>query len=446
MLESIEFRRPGLTDYQTAAMYSPARYSVIEATTKAGKTVACIVWLNEMAWLGNSGDNYWWVAPIYQQAKIAYRRMKDGLTKESFTCNETELFITLANGARIWFKGADNPDSLYGENVKAAVIDEASRVKEDAWHAVRSTLTQTRGKIRIIGNVKGRRNWAYKLARRAEHGEPDMCYHKITAHDAVKAGILHAEEIADAERMLPADVFRQLYLAEPSDDEGNPFGISAIQRCVERCATLTPSVAVAYGWDLAKSVDWTVGIGLDAAGCVSTFDRFQLPWEATIPRIKAVTIARRALVDSTGVGDPVLESLQKNNFGKFEGYKFSAPAKQMLMEGLAVAIQTGKVAFPAGVIADELEAFEYVYTRTGVHYSAPDGMTDDCVCALALAVQCYNGITLNAGVDIRHSDGRGDSEELDDYTVTPQGIRNDRVARFLAGRRTVIEKRKAVAV
>jgi phage terminase large subunit len=51
-----------------------------------------------------------------------------------------------------------------------------------------------------------------------------------------------------------------------------------------------------------------------------------------------------------------------------------------------------------------------------------------------------------AAVDIRHSDGRGDSEELDDYTITPQGIRNERVARFLAGRRPVIEKRKAVAV
>ena len=35
----------------------------------------------------------------------------------------------------------------------------------------------------------------------------------------------------------------------------------------------------------------------------------------------------------------------------------------------------------------ELEAFEYEYTRTGVRYTAPPGMHDDCVCALALAVR-----------------------------------------------------------
>ena len=59
------------------------------------------------------------------------------------------------------------------------------------------------------------------------------------------------------------------------------------------------------------------------------------------------------------------------------------------MEGLAVAIQRGEVAFPDGVIVSELESFEHYYKRTGVQYSAPDGMFDDCVCALALAVNCH---------------------------------------------------------
>jgi hypothetical protein len=37
------------------------------------------------------------------------------------------------------------------------------------------------------------------------------------------------------------------------------------------------------------------------------------------------------------------------------------------------------------VIVAELKAFEYVYKRLGVSYSAPEGMHDDCVCSLALA-------------------------------------------------------------
>jgi hypothetical protein len=34
---------------------------------------------------------------------------------------------------------------------------------------------------------------------------------------------------------------------------------------------------------------------------------------------------------------------------------------------------------------DEMESFEFEYTRTGVKYNAPDGMHDDTVNALALA-------------------------------------------------------------
>ena len=189
------YTRPWITDYQKAAIFSPERYAVIEATTKAGKTVGCIVWLTEQAMAGKPGQNFWWVAPIFPQGKIAFRRLKRMLPREVYTANETELTLTLANGAVIWFKGADKPDSLYGEDVFAAVIDEASRCKEDAWHAVRSTLTATKGPIRIIGNVKGRKNWAYNMARQAEAGAEGMSYAKITAHDAVAAGILDAAEI-----------------------------------------------------------------------------------------------------------------------------------------------------------------------------------------------------------------------------------------------------------
>jgi hypothetical protein len=56
------------------------------------------------------------------------------------------------------------------------------------------------------------------------------------------------------------------------------------------------------------------------------------------------------------------------------------------MARLAVAIQRREVRFPEGVIRDELEVFEYAYTRTRVRYTAPAGLHDDCVCALALAV------------------------------------------------------------
>jgi hypothetical protein len=379
----VPYERPALYAKQTDFLFTPARYSLTEASTKSGKTVGCIAWLAEQAAVnGGEGKNYWWVAPIFPVAKIAFRRMQRAIPRGLFTTNETELTVTLANGSVIWFKGADKPDSLYGEDVYAAVIDEASRMKDEAWHAVRSTLTATRGPVRIIGNVKGRRNWFYTLARKAQAGAPDMAYFKLTAYDAVEGGVLALAEVEDAKAVLPEQVFRELYLAEPSDDGGNPFGQDAIRACIAPQSDAQPA---AWGWDLAKSQDYTVGIALDKRGAVCRFHRWQKPWEDTIREIRLLTGTVPALVDSTGVGDPVLESLQKDR-PNFEGYKFTQPSKQQLMEGLAVAIQARHITYPEGAIVNELEAFEYEYTRTGVRYSAPEGLHDDCVMALALAV------------------------------------------------------------
>jgi hypothetical protein len=149
-----------------------------------------------------------------------------------------------------------------------------------------------------------------------------------------------------------------------------------------------------FGLDLAKSGDWCVLIGLDSQGHTVRFDRWKGPWEATIQRVLAQVGKAPVLVDSTGVGDPVLEALQKQGASKgarFIGYTFSSSSKQKLMEGLAVAIQQKRVGYPDGPIVAELEAFEYEYHRTGVYYSAPEGLHDDCVCSLALAVQQLYG-------------------------------------------------------
>lgn len=388
---TVVLRPPPVTTYQREAIFCPERSAVIEATTKAGKTMGCLIWIIEGACNdGVEGSEFWWVAPIYEQTKIAYRRMKRllrGTDQEGvyWKANDSDLSITLQNGRVMRFKSADKPDGLYGEDVYRAVIDEASRCKEEAWHAVRSTLTATNGAVRIIGNVKGRKNWAYALARKVESGAlPGWRYAKITARDAVAAGIISAEQVASAKRELPEHVFRELYEAEPSEDGANPFGLQHIAACVKPMSALPP---VAYGADLAKSIDFTVVVGLDGAGVVCGFDRWQhVPWSETERRLLARIGNTPAMVDSTGVGDPVVEGMQRSA-GAIEGFKFTSTSKQQLMEGLVMAIQQGEVGFPDGPIRHELEAFEYEHTRTGVRYSAPEGQHDDCVCALALAVE-----------------------------------------------------------
>lgn len=382
----VEYRRPHLYPKQHAAIFNDARYSVIEASTKSGKTHGCIVWLHEQAAIhGGPRHNYWWVAPIHAQTKMAYDRLIDALPANTFATNRTELSVSLGNGSKIWFKSGHESDSLYGEDVYAAVVDEATRVKEDSWIALRSTLTATRGKVRIIGNVKGRKNWAYRLARRAEQGAKGLHYARLTAYDAADGGLFERDEIDDARSMMPEQAFNELYLAIPGDDGGNPFGRAAIEDCTATWEELheLAGPSKVWGWDLAKKHDFTVGIALDDHGNTVQLQRFQKQWADTITEIVRTSGLLPALVDATGVGDPIVEELQRH--GNYEGFMFSRTSRQQLLEGLAVKISKRAVRFPQ-IVADELENFEYVYIPTGVKYAAPEGLHDDCVMALALAV------------------------------------------------------------
>jgi hypothetical protein len=118
---------------------------------------------------------------------------------------------------------------------------------------------------------------------------------------------------------------------------------------------------------------------------VCYFDRWQhLPWEATMARVLAAIGYTPALVDSTGVGDPIVETMQRTA-GNIRGFKFTQGSKQQLMEGLAMSIQQRRVGVLEGPMRAELDSFEYEPTRTGVRYAAPEGLHDDCVVALALA-------------------------------------------------------------
>jgi hypothetical protein len=381
----IEYTRPRLTTYQKNILDSEARYTITAASTKTGKTASHIIWLFEQALKLRDGQSVWWVAPVYQQAEIAYRRMKTQVTdKNFFTTNESKLLLTLPTGARIEFKSAEKPDNLYGDDVYACVFDEASRAREESWFALRSTLTATQGKCKLIGNVKGKKNWFYKLGERAKQGEQDYEYFKITAYDAVNEGILQLDEVEQAKRDLPKHVFDELYLAEPADDKSNPFGIDSIRACY---SPMSSSVPVAFGIDLAKYTDWTVITGLDSENRVCFCDRFQADWTQTKQKIIQVVGRTPAYIDATGIGDPIVEDLQKV-LPKIHGFKYTSQSKQQLIESLVMEIQGATIRFPEEPYGIELESFEYEYTRTGVRYSAPSGLHDDAVNSLALANDC----------------------------------------------------------
>lgn len=64
-MTTINYTRPKMTDYQKEIMDCPERFACVEASTKAGKTAAMIVWLFEEALKCKANQSVFWVAPVF---------------------------------------------------------------------------------------------------------------------------------------------------------------------------------------------------------------------------------------------------------------------------------------------------------------------------------------------------------------------------------------------
>jgi len=329
-----------------------------------------------------------YITPTYQLGKVFFKELVDLLPVEIHSKNEADLVITFITGGSIRFFTGERLDNLRGLKFHLCIVDEASFIPdlEDGWlNSIRPTLTDYKGRAFFLSTPKGK-NYFFSLYMKGQSNEPGWSSFKFTTYDNPH---IDKSEIDDAQRQLPEVVFQQEYMANPAENAANPFGSSFIRQCTFPMSTLPP---VVFGIDLAKSVDWTVIIGMDQSGSVCYFDRFQKDWRQTKDTIIALPKVP-ILMDTTGVGDPIFEDLIRENV-PVTGFKFTSSSKQQLMEGLSSAIQQRKIQFPEGPISQELDIFEYIYTSTGVRYSAPSGFHDDCVMALALAWQHKS---INAG-------------------------------------------------
>ena len=242
--EQIEFDIPPLTHYQKEWANIEQRFLLIEASTKVGKTAFMMLLILVLSQIDedniedvpfahkrivNDGDNFWWVAPSYSQARIVLRRMWRIVAEcGEYVKNESELYIKTPLGSYIWFKTADKPDNLYGEDVFGVVFDEFTRARQEAWFALRSTLTATKGWCKFIGNYKGNGNWGHQLSLNAETDPQTYSYRKVNAWEAVKAGIIEEEEVLQAQKDLPSFMFKALYLCEGDIDKARWVLDSAI--------------------------------------------------------------------------------------------------------------------------------------------------------------------------------------------------------------------------
>jgi len=365
---------------QKPILESQARFNVLMCGRRFGKSELCLIKIVKTACFG---QNLAYITPTYKLAKVFFNKLGNALP---YPKNQSDLKIDFPNGGSVEFFTGERLDGLRGRKFHGVIIDEAAFISdlESGWlNSIRPTLTDYKGWAMFLSTPRGQ-NYFYSLFNKG--GEKDWASFKYTTYDNP---YIDRDEIEDAKRQLPAAVFEQEYMANPMENAANPFGNEHIRNCIRPMSNREP---VVFGIDLAKSYDYTVIIGLDSEGNTAFFSRFQKDWNSTKQEILNLP-KKPIIIDSTGVGDPIFEDLQRAGL-IINGLKFTQNSKQQLMVGLQTAIQTGRIGYPTGLIVNELEVFEYQYTATGVKYSAPSGFHDDCVMALALA---WHNMNFKAG-------------------------------------------------
>lgn len=361
------------------------RFAVTMCGRRWGKSTDGIEWLMDGAL---SGLSCGLVAPTFKYLGDLWREIVGRLrplANVGAKFSEQDKRIELPNGGIIECWSADTPNPGRGRKYHRLMVDEAGIIRGlmDMWQqSLRPTLVDYKGSAWFYGTPKGRTHDFVVLFAKGDSGDPDwMSFRAPTRENPY----IPPEEIEAARRDMPEGAFLQEFEGIPADDGANPFGLSAIAACVGPLSRKPPIV---WGWDFARAQDWTVGIGIDEDGKVCKFERWQgVPWGETENRVVFAT-GRQIIAygDSTGLGDVVVEGVQRAGV-RMQGVHFSRPEKQRLMERLVSAIQRQRITFPDGPIRQELDTFEYQYTAFGVRYEAPQGLHDDCVMALALAVQ-----------------------------------------------------------
>lgn len=366
---------------------SGAKYHVACVGRQFGKSLMAINLA--LYWMINEGPvKVLWVSPVYSQTSKVQKEMMQAIGASGIVknCNYSENFIVLKNGSEIIFRSAEKYDNIRGLTCDYGIIDEAAFCKDDAWReAIRPVFMVKGKKVVIISTPKGK-NWFYELFQLGQ--SPEHSQYRAYTGSSYDTPYIATEEIEDAKRTLPPNVFDQEYLAKFIDSGGEVF--SNIDQAVKPPTRRAPYF---IGVDFGKQEDWTVATVMDYDGNVIDWYRDQASqWSTMIQQIAnlAKKWSATVLAEVNGVGDPLFEDLRRRWANTYP-FVTTNKSKQEIIEGLILDFNEGSIGIPDKsayeALHHELEVFTYDYnpkTRS-IRYGHPTGLHDDTVLSLAIA-------------------------------------------------------------
>ncbi|RAV22669.1 terminase large subunit [Paenibacillus contaminans] len=193
---------------------------------------------------------YWLVAPTHVIGLVQRKEFFKVLTEpygldpdnikksplvKSWNANDKELTLVFRwksgnkkfkKKVKINFKTAKDPSALVGESVDGAWLDEASRMKEEAWSMIQQRISDSIGWVLLSTTPLGR-NWYYEQVYLV--GEPGNERHDpdfenfvfYTADNTAVPGL--AEEVQRRKKTMPFKYWKRDYMASFDSFEGQIY-------------------------------------------------------------------------------------------------------------------------------------------------------------------------------------------------------------------------------
>jgi hypothetical protein len=147
---------------------------------------------------------------------------------------DNEMSLLLPNRSRIIGLPSNEVTVRGFSSVSMMIIDEASRVSDDMYHAVRPMIAVSRGKLWLMSTPYGKRGFFYDAW---QHGGPGWMRISVPATECPRISRSFLREERD---ILGERSFKQEYMCEFAEAEEHVFDRDLVDRAFTR--DIEPSV------------------------------------------------------------------------------------------------------------------------------------------------------------------------------------------------------------
>lgn len=219
-----------LHKFQKEIILSNARYKVIRAGRRSGKTVLQVENMLFMA-VSQKDRNIFYLSPTQKQSRsIIWEALKKRIGKIG-EANEgrLEMKVPTKDGgfSIIYIAGWENRENFRGMRADLIVFDEVDTMRDFfiGWQEIfRPALTDTGGNGIFIGTPKKENPNLRRLEKEAKTNEDYETFHFTTADNP----FIPQLEIDKAKEELDNETYQQEYLAEYIDNQGSLFRYDSI--------------------------------------------------------------------------------------------------------------------------------------------------------------------------------------------------------------------------